>query len=77
MSANAILAHAPQVDNTQANTIELAVADGPHYNPDFGEYEIWLDGEIIGYAQAQADAWRIYHEELQAQRDHFDVFTGG
>jgi hypothetical protein len=72
MSASAILAHPPQVDNTQANIIELAVVDGLHYSSEHREYEIWLDGEIIAYACTQADAYRIYHEELQAQRDHFE-----
>ena len=57
---------------THKQTIELAVADGPHYNADFNEYEIWLNGQVIGYAGTNAAAWRIYHDELHYQKVHFD-----
>ena len=69
----------PQTDPSGQDTqtkeqpnIKFMVEDGPHYSPDYGEWEIWENGEVIAYASTQQAAWRIYHEALATHREHVE-----
>lgn len=44
--------------------------DGPLYNSDINEYEIWLAGEVINYASTQGAAFTAYAEALRVNREH-------
>lgn len=46
--------------------------DGKHYNPEFGEWEIWLDGEIWAYAQDSFKADQLYAGMLAQRREHYE-----
>lgn len=49
--------------------IEL-IADGIHWNKEAGEYEIWLNGEPVAWAETYSAAERSYFEMLRVEREH-------
>lgn len=46
--------------------------DGPLYNETIGEYEIWLNGQIVNYAASQGRAYSAYSEALHTSREHIE-----
>ena len=46
--------------------------DGPVYNPAIGEYEIWWQGELIGYASNRIAAYSLFRDSLDRRREHYE-----
>lgn len=52
------------------NRLVELIADGIHWNVGIGEYEIWLNGELITWAETYSTAERSYFEILRVEREH-------
>jgi hypothetical protein len=50
--------------------LNLIIKDGYHFNDAIGEYEVWLDGQIINYAFHQSTALFMYNEAKATRRTH-------
>ena len=61
-----------QAQETQTKTIEFVLPAGPTWNDQTNEYDIWDNGQIIGYHRDEDEAWDIYHEALATQRTHLE-----
>lgn len=46
------------------------IPDGPCYNPEFQEWEVWVNGEVEAWAETEAQAERSYLEMLGITRQH-------
>jgi hypothetical protein len=42
--------------------LQFILTDGPHFNGQANEWEIWLDGEPRAWAGNERQAWRSYHD---------------
>ena len=56
--------------NTVTHPVEFILEDGVHYNPEFNEYEIVVNGDTVAWAETQGQAWRSYHELLRVEHEH-------
>lgn len=56
-------------ENGQVEFIE-AKPDGKHYNEAIGEYEIWLDGEVLAWASDPIKAGEQYIQALRQRNQH-------
>ncbi len=62
-------------ENTQLVKLQPAVAfiisDGPHFNPETNDFDIYLDGDPVGFGyKTRIQAWNAYHELLEVNRTH-------
>lgn len=66
MATNESIAQSPVVEQTPI----FIIPDGPCFNPEINEWEIWVDGEVEAWAETESQANRSYLEMLEVTRKH-------
>lgn len=57
----------PQIA-TELQGVELP--EGPVFNAEIMEYEVWNDGEIVAYARDYGQAWQSYRDIIHYEGEY-------
>lgn len=44
--------------------------NGPYFNPEVGEYEIWLDDQLVTWASSEPVANQLYNQARTTKYEH-------